>query len=295
MFREAVIALALLVPAIGRAQSPDAVEEASRRFQNGVADFDAGDFRAASAEFERAYELTKRWEVLFNIGVSEKKLFRYREAIDALDRYLREGGSAVPADRRADVIAAEAEIRGLVAEVTVIVEGEPAKIEVDGLVQGATPLAGSLLLTSGHHEIAARRGDAIAKQEIDVQSGNQVEVRLVPIAPPTTAHLTVRSHPLGASLTLDDHPLGLAPWVGDVDKGGHTLGATLAGRNRVRQEITVDAGQNRDYLLELPEPAHPWYKHWYVLAALGAIVVGGVTVLYVETRTNSDVIIHYPN
>ena len=289
MLREAVIVLAIVAPAAARAQPALAVDEAARRFDNGIKLYERQDYAAAYEEFQRAYDLTKRWEVLFNVGVTAQKLSRYRDAVHALEQYLRDGGDAIPADRRAAVVAAEAEIRALVAEVTVTVAGGPARLEVDGHSEGATPLDSPLLLTSGSHTLVATRGDAKDGKTIDVASGNNLAVELAPRAAPTTAHLFVRSLPDGAALALDGRSLGLAPWTGDVAKGGHTLAASLAGRSRVSQELTLEAGQDRQIVLELPE-VRPWYKHWYVIAGLGAIVAAGGVLVYVETRPSG---IHY--
>src|SRR5581483_2499875 len=119
------------------------------------------------------------WRVLFNIGVARKRLFRYNDAVRALRRYLDEGGPEVPADRRALVEAELADIRALVAEVSVLVDGPPAQIEVDGRAMGETPLPSPLLLAGGNHIVRAfREGFDPAQREIDVVSGQKVEVRL---------------------------------------------------------------------------------------------------------------------
>jgi hypothetical protein len=285
MLRKEIIALALLAPVAVQAQPATAVGEAEQRFNNGIALYERHDYTAAYEEFRLAYELTKRWEVLFNLGVTAQRLARYRDAVHMLDRYLQEGGDAVPADRRAAVVAAEEDIQRVVAVVSVVVTGAPAKLDVDGHSEGMTPLDGPLLLTSGSHTLIATRGKEVDQKTIEVQSGNRLDVQLSPRAL-TIAHVTVRSLPDGAQLTLDARPLGRAPWIGDVEKGGHTLGATLTGYLDARQEITLEGGQERDVRLDLERIPPRWYEHWYVIAAAGAIVIAGGVAIYYGTRVD---------
>jgi len=286
MLREAVIAAALVAPALALADPADA----EQRFQKGIAAYQSGDFASALDEFKQAYALSGRWEILFNIGVTAKAARDYRGAVDAFDQYLHDGADAIPADRRTAVKSAEDEIHGLVAEVTVAIDGAPAQLEVDD--HHADPTR-PLLLAPGHHKLVATRDTAIDRKDIDVHSLDKLAVALVPHAPVTTARLTVRSVPDRASLSFDDHPLGPTPWSGTVEQGGHTLVATLPGRERVRQEISVVAGQDRDYTLELPELPRPWYRHWYVYAGIGVVAAAGA-VLYLQPWATSDVVIHYP-
>jgi hypothetical protein len=74
--------------------------------------FDAGDYTAALAEYNRAYELlagdARRAALLNNIAVCHERLFQYDLALQAYERYLREGATD-PADRT----EVEAVIRGL--------------------------------------------------------------------------------------------------------------------------------------------------------------------------------------
>src|SRR6185503_20787563 len=70
------------------AENPAVVEEAKRHFEQGVALFNDGNYSAALAEFEAAYKTRPAPAVLYNIGLTQKALFRYPEAIDSLTRYL---------------------------------------------------------------------------------------------------------------------------------------------------------------------------------------------------------------
>src|SRR5688500_11122356 len=63
-------------------------EEAKRHFKQGVALYNDGNFGAALAEFEQANKLRPSPAVLYNIGLTQKALFRYNDAIDSLNEYI---------------------------------------------------------------------------------------------------------------------------------------------------------------------------------------------------------------
>ena len=79
--------------------------EARAHFDRGVQLGHAGEYRQAAAEFQRAYQLAPHYAVLYNLAQVQIGLAQPVEAVDTLQRYLTEGGSNVPADRRAEVQA----------------------------------------------------------------------------------------------------------------------------------------------------------------------------------------------
>lgn len=297
--------LLVILIALGVASAPagaDTSDEATAHFQAGVALAKRGDHAAALAEFEEAYELTQAWEYLFNIGVTQKTLFRYGAAIRTLERYLAEGGAQVSADRQTRVSTELSELRRLVGEVVVTVGGEPAKIEIDGLFEGVTPFDGPLLVAPGDHQIrASRDGELPDERSISVVSGERVEVALdprpAPVAP-TTARITITTTPPGAEISVDDGPSVVAPWVGELPKGGHRVTASLAGYRIESTELFVDAGQDRTLplaLSPLPETAKPIYRKpafWYVVGAVAvAASVGGL--VYAAQPEKADVVLRW--
>jgi hypothetical protein len=92
MLTAAMAAAFVLAPAPGLAQNPtDAGEEARRLFQVGL------------DLFERAYDLSPRPVILYNIGMCWRAMTLFPEAIDAFRRYLAEAGTDAPEDMRAQV------------------------------------------------------------------------------------------------------------------------------------------------------------------------------------------------
>jgi hypothetical protein len=86
-----------------------AAEDPGRQaFAAGVAllqDPDGARYDDALPLFQKAYELTKSWKVLGNLGLCYMKLERYGDAIQSYERYLREGGSEIDAQEQQQVTA----------------------------------------------------------------------------------------------------------------------------------------------------------------------------------------------
>src|SRR5260370_33354875 len=115
-----ILALSIAAAGLARAEDPPAaapaaaadaqLDEAKRHFQQGVALYNDGNFSAALAEFEATYAAHPTAGVLYNIGLTQKSLFRYGESIKTLGRYLKEaGGRAARGTRGGERPVAEAE------------------------------------------------------------------------------------------------------------------------------------------------------------------------------------------
>ncbi len=92
MLRGIFAALTLLLVSyqgVARGQEPS--DEAARfHFKAGKSYFDTGDYELALREFERAYELSQRPQLHYNISVAHEKLGNLEKAIPALEKYLAE-------------------------------------------------------------------------------------------------------------------------------------------------------------------------------------------------------------
>src|SRR3954447_4736357 len=84
-----IFIFSILLGFLGLARAGDPkMEEAKRHFAQGIALYNDGNFNAALAEFEAAYKIKQAPSVLYNIGLSQKSLFHYNEAIASLQEYL---------------------------------------------------------------------------------------------------------------------------------------------------------------------------------------------------------------
>src|SRR5690349_23326683 len=85
--------------------------EASTRFRRGVELFQEEAYRASLAEFQRAYDISPDYRLLYNIAQAKIEIHDYLGAAESYERYLSGGGDQVPAERRAEVEQALAALR----------------------------------------------------------------------------------------------------------------------------------------------------------------------------------------
>ena len=166
--------LALSVLALGaprvRAQAPDetgapaeqavvedpARREASTRFRRGVELYGEGNFEAALIEFQRTYDVAPSFRVLYNIGQAHLALRHYIDALQAFERYLEEGGDAVPAERREALVRQVQDLRNRTGTVMVRTSVPGATVSIDDEPRGTTPLDAPIALDVGRHRIEVR-------------------------------------------------------------------------------------------------------------------------------------------
>jgi tetratricopeptide (TPR) repeat protein len=196
------IALSLALSLLGAsapsfAQQPAGAQqdEGRLRFKRGVELFKEGDFRAALVEFKRAYEVAPSYRILYNLGQTSYELQDYAGALVAFERYLKEGGAELPADRRAEVEAEVKKLQGRVAYLTIEVNEPGALISVDDVQIGTSPLKEPLLVSAGQRRVAASRPPLLpASQLIELAGGDRTKLHLELVNP------TVRSPSVPPSL-----------------------------------------------------------------------------------------------
>ncbi len=243
----------LLTAATVRGQSTDppssaAIHEARRRFERGLRLYDAHDNEGALAEFLRAYELSHRASLLFNLTATYRNLHRYPEAVDALRRFLAE--PHVTRRQRTTANRALAELESLLAHVRLDVTPSDATLLLDG--HPAAP--GDLTVGPGTHVVEATLpGFVPAREEIIVASGEtrRMAMSLQPVPPPPSpppaspppppSRLAFRGIPRGALVQVDgqfispDAELSLSPGV-------HEVTITSPDRRTWRGPVLVEPG-----------------------------------------------------
>jgi hypothetical protein len=247
--------LALVVgPSVARAQSET---EAREHYERGVALFDEGQFVAALAEFEAAYALSRRAPILFNVGQIHARLGRSVEAVDALERYLAEGGASVAADRRALVEREIATQRGRIATVTVSVSVPGAIVAVDDVEVGTAPLSSPVRVSAGEHVIAARAdGFETARYRFRIAGREQRTIALEMVARGEgSARLRIEANVPGVEVRIDGRAVGLTPI--DLPIGPHRIEALRPGYEPLDRTIELAPGTEAPLALELVRLANP--------------------------------------
>jgi hypothetical protein len=279
---------------VGPATPPTAAKlaEARLHFQQGVALYREQNYDAALAEFLGAYGISGEPIVIYNLGLTYKALFRYGEAMEILQRYLDESaahGHPVSKDRRAEVERIIAEMKSLLADVTIVLKPAEATLRVDDRPV-SLGIEGVLKLPAGSHVIEAAAADfSTQKREITVVAGTPQNVSLVLAAIPHSGTVTITTPEIGARVTVDGRDLGPTPAVVELSVGGHQIEVSAPGYVANRSELSVAAGQSRtvSIVLELPRvESAPLYHRWWFWAGLGAVAAVTVTtVLLVSGRS----------
>lgn len=166
-------------PQRSAAEDTKRTEEARSRFNRGVELYRDGDYRAAVIEFRRAYELVPNWRIQYNLAQACAEIQDYPCTLRALQTYLDEGGSEVPADRRAAVEAELERVSKRIARVTIEVNRPDAEVFADETSLGKVPLPRPVLISAGRRRLVAMlpSGRSIAKV-IEVAGGDELTVSL---------------------------------------------------------------------------------------------------------------------
>jgi hypothetical protein len=149
--------------------------EASRHFKLGVELAGDSDYKGAAVEFRRAYEIQPTFQVLYNLGQALVGANRPLEAIDALERYLRDGGAKVPSARRSEVEETLRKQQARVGTLELHVTPDTAVLRLDGQEVPHAPVR----VTIGEHEVkATAEGRHSQVRSVTVAGGDRVSVEL---------------------------------------------------------------------------------------------------------------------
>jgi hypothetical protein len=239
---------AITALSIGLCPSPALaqVDEYKQRMDKGVKLFQDKNYVAAVVEFEAAYKVRPKASPLINISLCHKGMFNYPKAIAALEQALAKHSDTMD---QADIKAAReaiAEMRDLLAYVTLKVDPPTATVTVDDEVLPPGALASPVPLGPGPHRITARaEGYSSAEQSVSVASGEKdrkVSIALIP----DKGYVTVRTGDPQMAIAIDQQPLGYGEWSGFLTPGSHLVQMYRPGGPSFAVQIVVAAGTKQE-------------------------------------------------
>jgi len=252
------------------------IEEAKRHFQQGVALYNDGNFNGALAEFEAAYRVRSSPGVLYNIGLSQKALFRYAESVDTLERYLREE-TKLTGERRAEVTQLIAEMRALLADVTLTIAPAGATVMVDGRTAGTAPIVAPMRIAAGNHVLEVHaEGYRSQRRELMISAGVPVKLTFNLEVIPKTGKVRINAKPAEAMVKVDSKVLGYPPAEAELPAGGHLLEVEAPKYVTHRSELVIAAGQMRTLDIVLQKPPSRIVDKWYFWTPITVAVAGGL-------------------
>jgi hypothetical protein len=215
-------------------------QEAATRFKKGLELFKEADYQAALIEFRRANELAPNFNVLYNIGQVHFQLQDYPSALNALERYLKEGDDRIPSSRKNDVQRDIDKLRARVANIEIVSTVPDAEITIDDVAVGKSPLPKPILVSAGRHKITiSKSGFTSATKVIEIASAETAKVPLDPAEiktapPPDPAKPPDQVTPppptdVGAPVTPAPPPPKPVPVAGIVVTGVLAAGAVVMG------------------------------------------------------------------
>jgi tetratricopeptide (TPR) repeat protein len=183
-----VLLLFLCAP-VAFAAGPDAdlsgTQRARASFHQGVQLYNEGSFEAALAEFRKAYQLSPNYRLIYNIAQTQYDLHDYVGASKSVEQYLREGGSEISAERRAQVTELNRKVEERIAYVDVACNLDGAEIRVDDLPVGISPLRTLVLVNAGPRRITAiKSGYPTAARTVTVAGTEKIKVNVELVRPP---------------------------------------------------------------------------------------------------------------
>jgi tetratricopeptide (TPR) repeat protein len=212
-------------PPAGSEVSAAAVNEARAHFQRGVGYFEEGDYRSAVIEFRRAYARQPTYRLLYNLGQVSYELRDYAAAERYFRRYLTEGDTSIPPDRRTEVRNDLDNLRVRVASLLIKTNRRDAQIMLDDSLVGYAPLPGPVRVSAGQRKIVALHpGDVPVSRTLDMVGGEEASVELDFDPPPTSAPQVVQ-----APVAAPPVETNWAPWVAGIATGVFAVSAATLG------------------------------------------------------------------
>ena len=276
----------------GAAQAPVSTAEAeyAQHMDNGVKLYREGDQPAALAEFDAAYRALPKASPLINKALCYKKLKRYGDAIDSLERALRDHRETLEERHKAAAEKEIAELRPLIAWLVVTVP-PGARLFVDNTEGEYEPRRdpdGSVPLAPGPNRLRAEAaGFAAAVQTVTLVAGRaNTPVALVPTAKDGDVEIHAAA---AAHIDIDGREVGQGQYQGQLDPGVHIV-RVRDGAKPSSLPILVVAGK-RALVIEqadgtlvsdakapidtptTPAPDAPTFRGFYLLGTAGIITI----------------------
>ncbi len=244
--------------------NPEATAEARRHFKLGIKLYQDTNYPGALVEFEAAYAAKPGPGSLQNVALSQKALFRYREAAGTLEQLLARHGAELSEGEKKAVTDAIAELSNLVGSIVVNVEPNDAKVTLDGRAVPPSELRTGVDVNVGEHTLVADLpGYARLSRVVSVASGQKqlpVELKLKA----TDGFLNVLSSDPRAAIAVDGETRAFREWHGSVKPDtDHLIQVFREGYESYESTVSVALGKTLDVRAtlgprldgEAPEPA----------------------------------------
>jgi hypothetical protein len=209
---------------------------------NGIKQYQAGNYGPAIAEFQAAYEVKQKASPLINIALCYKARANYPKAIEALTTALEKHSDSMDADDKQAAASEIKAMRALLAYVDVTLSPPQATLVIDDEEQRAGSASKPVPLGPGTHKIAARaEGFSPAEQSVTVASGDKTEIKLALV--PDKGWVTLQAPDPRMTIAVDQRVMGTGQWAGMLPPGTHLVQMYGSGGPPFTAQILVIAGK----------------------------------------------------
>ena len=155
----------------------DRRKEAQTHFDAAMKLAGKDDPKGAIVEFRAAYDTYPSFRVLYNIGQLCERAGDNVCAVQAYQKYLRDGGADVPAARRASLEGTLPKLTKTLATITVKSNVTGGDVSVDDAPMGKTPLE-PFVVSAGAHKFSIVAAGKTTEQSVKVLAGESPTVTL---------------------------------------------------------------------------------------------------------------------
>lgn len=207
--------------------------------------FENGDFAGSLVKFQRAFDLSSDFRLLWNMGACEKNLRHYTRVLKLVDQYLHDGDARISEAQRADADNVLRTVRALVGSIRLVVNEPGASVFLDDEPVGTTPLDSPLVADLGDRRVRVSKAgfrEQVLVQHVTGASESTLTVALVAL--PAQAHLLV-STGATAAISLDGVGLAIGRWDGPLAAGPHAMRVTEPGMHPFSLDFAIAEGEFR--------------------------------------------------
>lgn len=257
--------------------------------------YNDGDYAGAALKFRAAYEESKDARLLWNMAAARKGQRRYADVERLVQQYLIEARTLSEEDRASAQRLLDT-IRAFIANLSLEVAPEGAKVSIDGVEVGTSPLEHPLRVDLGSRVLTVQKaGFEPHRQVIELTEDTTMAVKLLPEQ--HQGRLRIVS-PAGSRVMLDGKRVTSGSWQGTLPSGPHSVEVTAPGKEPYRVDTLVQDDQATTLQVTLQDSSHAagpgagegrhGAKWWWIggaaLALAAGAAVGGYFLLKPEDQ-----------
>ena len=272
------------------------MQQAREQFRQGRSLYEEGKFEEAAESFIKAYELSDRSELLFNIGQAYRKADNLSKAEEYFQKYLNKKPNAKNADSVVEtVIQIQQELAARMASLQVKTKRPGRQVFVDGESEARCTTPCSVSVTPGKHTLTLRgEGAKPLVQKINVNKGATGTMELALKPDVAQGKLHVRSGG-GGALRVGEHGEYSLPMENPVSVpvGEHELVLTSPSGKTTSRTVAIEEGETTRLLMadDSGLSSGGWKRPVaYSLAGASVALLSGAAIVGSNAKTTHDIL-----